>query len=345
MCGKTRGEALNHNYNAMDYSKCTRCGETKIDYYVECGLGDTFVFEDSSKKMEITIGTSVSVIEVPDWIHTDKYCPSGYAVRVPVTIKNIGDATAHISEFWDYKLYTSDGAEVINTTCFEYAFDDCLDSDDIRPNGTITRYIYFNYTGNGEYVIEFDATASNQITVVLEASKCEHVGDEGVCTACGKVTDAKLALACYIIKNGSKLSEGNRYLISETIVENGNTRIGYIEFDYDNLEFVFSMSTKTASGDDLCVTLKLDIGNNQKEVAMTFTSQGTTLRASGTILANTFSVNNTYVYYFKCNSSSLSSEMKSLLGTSTAGMLAFCSKMIQDTSTGVTISMLGIKNF
>lgn len=345
MCGKTRGNALNHKYIATDYSKCTRCGEVKIDYFVEYGLGDTFIFEDTSKKMEITMGSSATVVEVPDWIHTDEYCPSGYAVRTAVTIKNLGTQTAHISEFWDYKLFTPDGAEVINTTCFEYAYDDCLNSDDIRPDGSITKYIYFNYTENGNYIIEFDATASNKITVVVNASKCNHIGDEGVCTACGKVTDAKLALSCYIIKNGSKLSEGNRYLVNKTKVENGSTMIGYLEFDYDNLEFVFSMGTKTASGDDLFVTMKLDIGNNQKNVVMTFTSVGVTLRASGTILANSFSISNKYLYYFNCNSSSLSSELRSLLETNTAGMLALCGEMIQESHTGVTISMFGFKNF
>ena len=345
VCGTTQGDALNHNYISSNYSKCTRCGEIKPDYYLEYGLGDTFIFEDTSKKMEITIGTIATVVEVPDWIHTENYCPSGFAVRVPITIKNLGTETTHISEYWDYKLFTPDGAEVINTTCFEYAYDDCLNSDDVRPNGSITKYIYFNYTENGEYVIEFDATKANQITVLIDASKCEHVGDEGVCTSCGKVTDAKLALALYIIKNGSKLSEGNRYIISKTITENGSTMTGYIEFDYDNLQFVFSMLTKTSSGADTFVTMDLDIGNSQQDVSMTFTSNGITCAASGTILSNSFSVSNKYIYYFKCNSSSLSSELKSLLGTSTAGMLALCGQMIQETETGVTISMLGIKNF
>ena len=345
-CGHTEGEALGHEYkHNWDYGHCSRCGEERLGYFLTYSFGDTFIYEDSSSKFEITIGNSASVIEVKSSLHNDKYCPTGYAVKVPVTITNIGTNTAYLYRSSDYKLFTADGAEVLSPSSFEYVYDDCLDSSEIRPNGTVTRYFYFNYTGNGEYVVEFNDTATNQVTVVVEASKCEHIGDEGVCTACGKVTDAKLALACYVIKNGSKLSEGNRYLISKTIVENGSTMIGYIEFDYDNLEFVFSMGSKTAAGDDLFVTMRLDIGNSQQDVSMTFTSNGITLRANGTILISSFGGVSDYIYYFECNSSSLSSELRSLLGTSTKGMLTLCGQMIQESQTGVTISMFGFKYF
>lgn len=345
-CGITNGTALGHEYkNNWDYGHCSRCGDEKPNYFLTYSLGDTFIYEDANSKFEITIGNQASVIEVTSSLHNDKYCPNGYAVKIPVTISNIGTSTAYLSRIVDYKLFTSDGAEVLSPSSFEYVYDDCLDSSEIRPNGSVSRYFYFNYTGNGEYVVEFDDTATNQVTIVVDASKCEHTGDEGVCISCGKVTDAKLALACYIIKNGSKLSEGNRYVISKTVVENGSTITGYIEFDYDNLQFVFSMLTKTSSGADTFVTMDLDIGNSQQDVRMTFTSNGITCVASGTILSNSFSVSNKYIYYFKCNSSSLSSELKSLLGTSTAGMLALCGQMIQETETGATISMIGIKNF
>ena len=344
-CGHTKGESLGHEYkNTWDYGHCSRCGEEKPNYYLVCSFGDTFIYEDSSSKFEITIGNTASVIEVTSALHNDKYCPTGYAVKVPITITNIGTSTAYLYYPSDYKLFTSDGAEVLSLSSFQYVYDDCLDSGDLRPNGTATRYFYFNYTGNGEYVVEFDDTALNQVTIVIEASKCEHVGDEGVCTACGKVTDAKLALACYVIKNGSKLSEGNRYLISKKVVKDGNTITGYIEFDYDNLQFSFSMLTKTSSGADTFVTMNLDIGSSQQDVAMTFTSNGITCAASGTILTNSFTASNPYIYYFKCNSSSLSSELKSLLGTSTAGMLVLCEQMLQETQLGVTMAMFGFKN-
>ena len=342
-CGTTEGEPLDHKYYSSDYGHCYRCGEAKENYYLEYTYGDTFIFQYYSHSFEITIGSSASIITAHDYLIQQGYCSSGYAVKVPVTIKNIGTETDYLSDSSHYELFSYDGTEV--PWQFDIVYDDCLDNDKIRPDGTITKYFYFNYTGNGEYVIEFAASETNKITVVLDASKCEHVGDEGVCTSCGTVTDAKLALACYIIKNGSKLSEGNRYAISKTITENGSTMTGYIEFDYDNLQFVFAMLTKTSSGADTFVTMDLDIGNSQQDVGMTFTSNGITCVASGTILSNSFSISNKNIYYFKCNSSSLSSELKSLLGTSTAGMLALCGQMIQETETGVTISMLGIKNF
>lgn len=170
VCGKTNGTASAHQYNNnWDYGHCSKCGAERANYYLEYSYGSTFTYKGAVSTFEITIGSSASIITAHKYLIQEGYCSSGYAVKVPITIKNVGTETGYLSDGLDYSLYSGDGTEV--PWQFTITYDDCYDSDSLRPNGSITKYFYFNYTVDGEYVIEFDDNENNQITLVLKVRK------------------------------------------------------------------------------------------------------------------------------------------------------------------------------
>ena len=169
VCGKTNGTALAHQYtNNWDYGHCSICGATRPNYYMEKSFGDTFTFEYNGDTFQISIGSTYSIIKADSWLVSKGYCSSGYAIKIPVVITNIGTETAPLWD-WGYTLFSADGTKVPSQ--FSIVYDDCYDSDYLRPNGKISTYFYFNYTTDGEYVIEFADTKDSQITVVLDIKK------------------------------------------------------------------------------------------------------------------------------------------------------------------------------
>ena len=174
--------------------------------------------------------------------------------------------------------------------------------------------------------------------------KANHNDDAGICTVCNTVTDAKLALASYIIKNGIKLDSGNRYIIYKKASQNSTNITTYIEFDYDNLQFIFSMNTDAANGLNTFTSLNLNIGDTTQLSEMVITSNGYKFYAKGNIYTQTFNVQNPSIYNYTCNNNQLYSSMKDLLAANTAGMLISAEQMLQETNIGVTMSMLGFKN-
>ena len=109
------------------------------------------------------------MIYVESGLYVD-YCPTRYAVKVPIKIKNIGSSTSHLSYGFDYELFTSDGAEIISDSFFRDVYD-TIELQSVRPDGTLNGYVYLNYTGDGNYVIEFTKTPTNETTVILNVTK------------------------------------------------------------------------------------------------------------------------------------------------------------------------------
>ena len=122
------------------------------DYYnddsekEEYALGDTFEFDN----LKITLGQDYS-FDVVDNEYSDYHNQT--VVRLPITIKNEGTQTDGLNMFY-YDVYGSEGTEVETLNLY---FEDNVDSaGELRPGAEYTKYLYFQYDGNGSYSIEFD---------------------------------------------------------------------------------------------------------------------------------------------------------------------------------------------
>nr|DAH37285.1 MAG TPA: protein of unknown function DUF4352 [Caudoviricetes sp.] len=108
--------------------------------------GDTFTFDN----LEITIGTEIGWDTVKNQFSD---LNGRDVIRVPATVKNIGDETHGLNMFY-YTMYGAKGAELSLVGSY---FDDSIsDAGDMRPGGSQTAYFYMLYDGNGDYFIEFN---------------------------------------------------------------------------------------------------------------------------------------------------------------------------------------------
>ena len=114
-------------------------------------LGDSFEFNGSSGRIEITLGTDISWTEITNtW--SEHYGATVFAI--PVTITNIDTETGGINMF-DISQFGSHGLRLRSVGIF-------LDNDitmqgDMRPGATAEGNLYFLYVGDGQYAIEFTA--------------------------------------------------------------------------------------------------------------------------------------------------------------------------------------------
>lgn len=117
--------------------------DNDITYYV----GETFIFND----LEITIGNDYEFTVVNDLtspLHNQT------AVKIPVTIKNISIDANNLSDYY-YKVIGTRKKEVVNLGV--YFVDNAIDYAEMLNNGeSYTKYIYFQYDGDGKYEIKFD---------------------------------------------------------------------------------------------------------------------------------------------------------------------------------------------
>lgn len=118
--------------------------ERIVDTYY---AGDTFTFDG----FEITVGSNYEFVLVNN--ETSPY-NNHTAVKLPVTIKNISDESNSLNEYY-YEVHGSNDEEVVNLGV--YFLDDAIDYGGMLSNGeSYTKYMYFQYVGNGKYEIEFD---------------------------------------------------------------------------------------------------------------------------------------------------------------------------------------------
>ena len=175
----------------------------------------------------------------------------------------------------------------------------------------------------------------------------DHSGNEGVCTVCGIITDAKLALGYYIVKNGTKQAESERYIISKTAEKFGYTGVVSITFDPESSSLIFSADSTTL-GIDGIMTMILNFESNVQKVELNGVYDGRPGYAKGNINTDTFSPKNQYVRNFEYefeNTSQSTTVLRTYMGVAVSEMLILCGEMIGATNTGVTMVMLGFPNY
>lgn len=124
------------------------------------GLGDTFTFDD----IEYSLGTTISYGVVENMFSD---VDGRDAIKIPVTVKNVGDESTSVSTLW-MKLYGPSGNELANV---EYYFDDSIAyAGSLLPGATKDTYIYLLYESDGTYTMEFDDW-TDKLTVKFDVTK------------------------------------------------------------------------------------------------------------------------------------------------------------------------------
>jgi len=129
----------------------TGTGNQEVTQNAGLTLGDTFTFDGSSGKMEITIGTGIEWFTV-DNEYSDNYGDTVF--RIPITVHNVGDETGGLNMF-DFNFYGTNGTRLNDISFY---FDDSVsEAGDMRAGATQESFMYILFDGDGEYVIEFEA--------------------------------------------------------------------------------------------------------------------------------------------------------------------------------------------
>lgn len=124
------------------------------------GYNETFVFDD----LEITIGDNYT-FDVVKNRYSDYNNQT--AVKLPITVKNISNDTHGLNMFY-YDIYGTNGVEVENFSAY---FDNNIEyAGDLRSGASYTKYLYFQYDGDGTYAIEFD-NYSTEVDVEINITK------------------------------------------------------------------------------------------------------------------------------------------------------------------------------
>lgn len=149
----------NNNYNSSEGSDDSSYDDTLYDDGAY-SLGETFKFDE----LEITFGTEIGFSKV-----NNRY--SDYngktVVKLPITVKNLKKETHGLNMFY-YNFYGSQGTEVKDLG--NYFDNDVAYAGDLRSGASYTKYVYFQYDGDGTYAIEFD-NYSQKIIVEFEIKK------------------------------------------------------------------------------------------------------------------------------------------------------------------------------
>ena len=88
-------------------------------------------------------------------------------IKIPITVKNNGSSKDHLSMFY-YKMYGPDNKEILSKG---QHFKEALDyAEDLEPGKSYTKYLYIPYSGNGNYILEFN-NFTDKIKIVLNVKK------------------------------------------------------------------------------------------------------------------------------------------------------------------------------
>ena len=108
-------------------------------------LGETFVFDN----LEITLRKEITYTTLDNFPSENN---GKKVIRVPVTVKNIGEENNSLNMFY-YKLFGPSGVELEQLSFY---FDDSVDTaGELLCNAKYTKYIYFLYDGSGKYTAIF----------------------------------------------------------------------------------------------------------------------------------------------------------------------------------------------
>ena len=179
----------------------------------------------------------------------------------------------------------------------------------------------------------------------------DHVGAEGVCTVCNKMTDPKLALGFYIVRNGTKRADKDSYYISKSVEKfiylDRYTGLVHIEFNPTTLELIFwgESTTMGVVGD---MTMVLDMDSNVQRIDLVGTYKGSNGYAIGTINAKTFSSNSMIIDTFEYDAGNRKEDeqwYRAYFSIAISEMLILSAELMDETGTGVTMPMLGFVNY
>ena len=179
----------------------------------------------------------------------------------------------------------------------------------------------------------------------------DHVGGEGVCTVCNQITDPKLALGYYIVRNGTRRDDSESYFISKSVEKfiyfDRYTGIVNIEFNPTTSELIF-WGESTTMGIVGNMTMTLDVNSDIQRIDLEGTYQGSNGYAIGTIDSKKFSSNNMIIDTFEYDAGNRTEDeqwYRAYFSIAISEMLILSAEMIKDTGTGVTMSMLGFVNY
>jgi hypothetical protein len=175
----------------------------------------------------------------------------------------------------------------------------------------------------------------------------DHVGSEGVCTVCDKITDAKLALGFYIVRNGTKRDDGERYFISKSAKKDIYTGTVDIVFDPVTFEMVF-LAKSTTIGLDGDMKMVLNMDSNIQRIDLQGTYQGSNGYAIGTIDTKKFSSSYMILESFEYDAGNRTEDEKlyrMYFSVAISEMLILSAEIMAETNTGVTMPMLGFSNY
>lgn len=145
-CGITGGETGSGGNNT---------NKNKTDYV----LDEAFVFDD----LELTLGSNYSFVKMTNSF-SDYYDKDIF--RMPITVKNLDKDTNSLNYFY-YDVYGPEGTKI---KLFTFDFDDNVgNGGDLLTGASYTKYLYFEYAGNGNYQFIFD-NYSKKINVKFSVS-------------------------------------------------------------------------------------------------------------------------------------------------------------------------------
>lgn len=162
----------------------------------------------------------------------------------------------------------------------------------------------------------------------------------GICKTCNEIMDAFNVLIAYVKKNGTYNSNLDYYQITYTssgvtyriIYYNGETGLSFNSYNTSDHNYTCSVSCKK--------------NTTTQNVSMRYANNGSNT-PYGTINASTFSSSNSSLksYTYDGFDSRNASYYRSVLSSKAVATLSGVRTLLRNTNTGVTLSMLGFKNF
>ncbi len=185
----------------------------------------------------------------------------------------------------------------------------------------------------------------NQILVAQTNTPItDHTISHGECTNCGKVEDGFAALAWYIRCNGTRDDDGNYYI--EDSVNSTTYNYFCIYTDSSASTLRFSILTEY-DGSTTYAQIEPVKGQSRYEVGMIYQYGSSKHYGFGEVNPGTFSDDNQYIYSFSYSGaySSLSSNIKELLGVEVNLLLTCVNSILADSDTKVTLADLGFRYY
>ena len=116
----------------------------------ELGLGSTFEFNG----LEITLSERIGFTRIRDrWSDSD----GEYVFYIPATVTNVGEGSNGLDP-WDITIFSPAGTSIDFLPSWYAQFEETniFSVGNVQPNVTKEGNLYIYYSGNGEYIIEFE---------------------------------------------------------------------------------------------------------------------------------------------------------------------------------------------